>query len=164
MIEKDEAALDAALTIETCRTEMASAAEDWASARIQTLILTHVARRQRLESTNPLLSAAEAYFTSLTCGRYRKLFISEDSKTPELAALLHDEKHDEKTVRPSAMSEARAISFISVCVWQRSIRLNHVGSRCPLSQTIFSSPLTRRVRKRVLPPCPRSRRNVRSSS
>ncbi|GAB6855735.1 ATP-binding protein [Asaia astilbis] len=105
LIEKDEAALDAALTIETCRTEMASAAEDWASARIQTLILTHVARRQRLESTNPLLSAAEAYFTSLTCGRYRKLFISEDSKTPELAALLHDEKHDEKTVRPSAMSE-----------------------------------------------------------
>jgi len=100
-IEKDEAALNAAFDIESCRAKMARAAEEWASARIQTLILTHVARRQRLENTNPLLKAAEAIFTSLTCGRYQKLVIAEDGRTPELAGLMQDER----MVRPSAMSE-----------------------------------------------------------
>ncbi|WP_336947157.1 AAA family ATPase [Asaia sp. HN010] len=100
-IEKDEAALKAAFDIESTRAKMACAAEEWATARIQTLVLTHVARRQRLENTNPLLKAAETIFASLTCGRYRKLVIAEDGRMPELAGMMLNEK----MVRPSAMSE-----------------------------------------------------------
>ncbi|NVN06281.1 AAA family ATPase [Asaia spathodeae] len=100
-IEKDEAALSAAFDIESCRAKMARAAEEWATSRIQSLVLTHVAKRQRLENTNPLLKAAETIFGSLTCGRYQKLVISEDGRAPELAGMLRDEK----MVRPSAMSE-----------------------------------------------------------
>ena len=100
-IEQAHNARDAALDIEICRTEMASAAEAWATARIQTLVLTHVARRQRDENTNPLLKSAEAHFAALTCGRYRKLTIDEDGKAPELAAMLDDER----MIRPGAMSE-----------------------------------------------------------
>lgn len=105
-IEKAEGALEAAFDIESCRVEMAEAAEQWAEARIQTLLLNHVARRQRLENTNPLLQAAEALFTSLTCGRYQKLVIADDGKGPELAALTEAAlSQDEKFIRPAAMSE-----------------------------------------------------------
>lgn len=100
-IEQAHNARDAALEIETCRTEMASAAEAWATARIQSMILTHVAKRQRDEMTNPLLKSAQAHFMALTCGRYRRLTIAEDGKAPELAALLDDER----LIRPGAMSE-----------------------------------------------------------
>ncbi|WP_122050781.1 YhaN family protein [Asaia bogorensis] len=100
-IEQAHNARDAALDIETCRTEMANAAEAWASARIQSMILSHVARLQRDENTNPLLKSAESIFAALTCGRYRRLTIAEDGKAPELAAMLEDEK----LIRPGAMSE-----------------------------------------------------------
>ncbi|GBQ83387.1 YhaN family protein [Asaia krungthepensis] len=100
-IEQAHDARDAALAIETCRTEMAAAAEAWASSRIQSLILNHVARRQRDENTNPLLKSAERYFEALTCQRYGRLVIAEDGKSPELAALTRDET----LIRPGSMSE-----------------------------------------------------------